>query len=145
MTKKAAREFAETLYLRNEGDTLQDIAAKCGVHPNTITKWKKEDNWDGHAAVLLTTRHEQLKRYYMMLKDQNDMVMAREEGKRHMTKAEADSMAQTIKAIEVLEKEMKLGTIIEVFSKFLAFSMKVDAEQTKVFALMLDKFIKSHD
>jgi transcriptional regulator with XRE-family HTH domain len=144
-TKKGAREHAALLFHKNEGYTLKDIAEAVGVTPNTITKWKKADDWEGSAAVLLTTRHEQLKRYYLMLTDQNDMIMARPEGQRHFTKSEADAMSQTIKAIEALEKDMKLGTIIDVFTKFLKFASQVDMKQTKDFSLMLDKYIKSYD
>lgn len=144
MTKQAKRELAAHLYTKNDGTTLAQIAAKVGVHPNTITKWKKEDDWEGMASYLLTTRYEQLRRYYAMMKSQNDAIMAREEGHRHPTKVEADAGAYILKAIDILEKDMKVGTVIDVFTKFLEFSAKVDGELTKRFAEVLDKYIKSY-
>ena len=143
MTKKEAREYAVLLYTKNEGLTLQDIAAKVGVHANTITKWKREDDWDGLASVLLTTRHEQLKRLYQMLKAKNDEIMTRDEGKRYPSKADADVLSQVTKSIQNLEQDMGVGNIIDVFIKFITYVGKLDADMAKRIVEYQDAFVKA--
>jgi len=143
MTKKEAREYAALLYMKNEGLTLQDIAAKVGVHANTITKWKREDDWDGLASVLLTTRHEQLKRLYQMLKAKNDDIMSREEGQRFPCKADADVLSQVTKSIQNLEQDMGVGNIIDVFIKFITFVGKIDGQMAKKIVEFQDAFVKA--
>jgi transposase len=143
MTKKEAREYAALLYMKNEGLSLQDIALKVGVHPNTITKWKREDDWDGLASVLLTTRHEQLKRLYQMLKAKNDEIMGRKEGTRFPTKADADVLSQVTKSIQNLEQDMGVGTIIDVFIRFISYVGKVDGKMAKKIVEYQDAFVKA--
>ncbi|MEO0625559.1 MAG: helix-turn-helix domain-containing protein, partial [Bacteroidota bacterium] len=128
MTSKQKREYALLLYTKNDGYTMRDIADKCGVHPNTITRWRKDDDWDKIAETLLTTRHEQLRRLYMQLKELNDVIMGREGGKRYPTKAEADTMTQITRSIANLEKEISAGVIVDVFVKFLEYSAKIDGD-----------------
>lgn len=143
MTNPEKRELALLLYTKNQGLKLQDIAAKVRVHVNTITRWKKEDDWDGIASALLTTRHEQLRRLYMQLKRLNDHIEARDAGFNFPTKAEADTLTQITRSIENLERQMSVGTIIDVFVKFIDFVAKVDGKKAKEIVELQDLFVKA--
>jgi len=51
-TRKSAdgsREYAFMLYMQKVAQS--DIADRCGVSPQTITDWKKKDNWEAKRAA----------------------------------------------------------------------------------------------
>jgi len=143
MKKDAEREYAQLLYVKNQGITLKEIAEKVGVHPNTITNWKNQDNWEGTAEVLLVTRHEQLRRLYNQLKQLNDTILNREQGKQYPTKSEADTMTQITRSIGRLEKDISVGVIIDVFVPFIEWRSKQDPARAKQIVDLQDKWIKT--
>lgn len=143
MTSKEKQEYAFLLFSRNEGLTLEQIAQKCEVHPNTITRWRKKNKWDETRETLLTTRQEQLRRLYMQLKELNDHIMEKPEGSRFANKSEADAMTQITRSISNLEKENSIGTVIDVFMPFLRFAAKVDGDLAKDIVELQDLYIKS--
>ena len=143
MTKKEQREYAYLLYSKNDGLTLADIADRVGVHANTITKWKAADGWDELRETLLTTRHEQLRRLYMQLKELNDHIMAKPEGQRFANKSEADALTQITKSIANLEKDISLGVVIDVMVPFIEFIAKIDGHKAKEIVELQDAYIKS--
>ena len=142
MTSKEKQEYAYLLFTKNEGLTLEEIAKRVGVHPNTITRWKARDNWEEMSESLLTTRHEQLRRLYMQLKELNNHIMTKDEGLRFANKAEADSMIQITRSIESLQKDISIGTVIDVFVPFIEFVAKVNPEQSKSIIELQDSYIK---
>jgi len=47
MRKNEARKFAEKTFLDDRGRvTNKEIARKLGIHPATVARWKKLDEWD---------------------------------------------------------------------------------------------------
>lgn len=142
MTSKEKQEYAYLLYTKNEGISLQEIAKRVGVHPNTITRWRQNNQWDQVAETLLTTRHEQLRRLYMQLKELNDHIMDKEEGKRFANKGEADAMTQITRSIANLQKEISADTIIDVFIPFIQFVSKADQELAQRIVEWQDSYIK---
>ncbi len=47
MRKNEARKFAEKAFLEDRGRlTNKEIAQKLGIHPATVARWKKLDEWD---------------------------------------------------------------------------------------------------
>lgn len=143
MTSKEKQEYAFLLFSKNEGLTLEQIAEKCEVHPNTITRWRKKNKWDETRETLLTTRQEQLRRLYMQLKELNDHIMGKPEGERFANKSEADSMTQITRSIANLEKDMSASMVIDVFIPFLQFTAKVDPELSKKIVELQDAYVKT--
>jgi len=143
MTRQETREYAYLLFSKNDGLTLEQIATKCDVHPNTITRWRKKYRWDETRETLLTTRQEQLRRLYMQLGELNDHIMEKPEGQRFANKSEADAMTQITRSIANLEKDMSVGTVIDVFVPFLQFVAKLDGEQAKKIVELQDAYVKT--
>jgi transposase-like protein len=143
MTSKEKQEYAYLLYVKNDGLTQEEIARRVGVHPNTISRWKDKNKWDELRESLLTTRQEQLRRLYMQLSELNDHIMAKPEGERFANKSEADAMIQITRSIANLEKDISLGTIIDVFIPFLDFVSSINPAQAKQIVELQDSYIKS--
>lgn len=143
MINKEKQEYAYLLYSKNEGLTLAEIATRVGVHFNTISKWKKENKWEELRETLLTTRHEQLRRLYLQLKELNDHIMAKQEGARFANKSEADAITQLTKSISNLEKDISISVIIDVMVPFIQFVAKIDGLKAKEIVELQDAYVKS--
>ncbi len=59
LNNKQKREFAEVLFTR-QGLTGKEIAEKVDTTEATVSKWKKDGNWDNLKASLSVTKAEQL-------------------------------------------------------------------------------------
>ncbi len=46
-SRTKAREEARRLYLAGEAETNAEIAARLGVKPHTVGRWRKDEDWDG--------------------------------------------------------------------------------------------------
>jgi len=46
-TQRRAREEARRLYLAGDLDTNPEIAARVGVKPHTVGRWRRDEDWDG--------------------------------------------------------------------------------------------------
>ncbi len=55
--KKVARDKALEIYINTGGNiTNKDLAKRAGVSPATISKWKKQDEWEKQLAEKATVR-----------------------------------------------------------------------------------------
>jgi len=129
------KELACMYYM--QGMTQKEIADKVGVSRNTINAWVRDGGWDTRRAAKTVTRSELVKK---MLTDLNDKL---ESG--NWT---ADEIIKVASAIEKLDKQTNIVTIIEVFTAFnnwLVSRMQVDPELTpevvKIINTYQDKFI----
>lgn len=129
------KELACMYYM--QGLTQKEIADKVGVSRNTINAWVRDGGWDTRRAAKTVTRSELVKK---MLTDLNDKL---ESG--NWT---ADEIIKVASAIEKLDKQTNIVTIIEVFTAFnnwLVSRMQVDPELTpevvKIINTYQDKFI----
>ena len=120
-----------------QGMSQKDIAEKVGVSRNTISAWVREGGWDTRRAAKTVTRSELVKK---MLQDLNDKLEA--------GGWTADEIIKVASAIEKLDKQTNIVTIIEVFTSFnnwLVSRMQVDPELTpevvKIINTYQDKFI----
>lgn len=120
-----------------QGVAQKDIAQKVGVSRNTISAWVREGGWDTRRAAKTVTRSELVKK---MLQDLNDKLEAGD--------WTADEIIKVAAAIEKLDKQTNIVTIIEVFTSFnnwLVSRMQVDPELTpevvKIINTYQDKFI----
>lgn len=131
------------LFSKNSGLTLAEIARRCGVHPNTITRWRRDNKWDEMGEILMTTRAEQLRRLYNQLKELNAAVDEKPEGQRFPSKAESDTLTQIMRAIKVLQPDLGPNTVIDVFIPFIKFVSKQDPNLAKDVVEMQDAYIKT--
>ena len=120
-----------------QGMSQKDIAEKVGVSRNTISAWVRDGGWDTRRAAKTVTRSELVKK---MLQDLNDKLEA--------GGWTADEIIKVASAIEKLDKQTNIVTIIEVFTAFnnwLVSRMQVDPELTpevvKIINTYQDKFI----
>ena len=59
MKKNAHRKLAENTFLSDRGRTTnKDLADKLGVHPATVARWKKLDEWDLKLVQSVTTHDD---------------------------------------------------------------------------------------
>ena len=134
MTKK--RELKEkkelaSLYYFN-GESQKTIAEKIGVSTVTISKWVRENGWDSKRAAKTITRKELVAK---MLNQINEKLESKE--------WTADEMAKATAAIEKLDKQTNVVTVIEVFSAYnnwLVARMALDPELTPKLVKVMNRY-----
>lgn len=134
MTKK--RELKEkkelaSLYYFN-GESQKTIAEKIGVSTVTISKWVRENGWDSKRAAKTITRKELVAK---MLNQINEKLESKE--------WTADEMAKATAAIEKLDKQTNVVTVIEVFSAYnnwLVARMALDRELTPELVKVMNRY-----
>lgn len=129
------KELARMYYMQNLSQI--EIAEKVGVSRNTISAWVRDGQWDTQRAAKTVTRTELVKK---MLNDLNEKIEA--------GTWSADEVVKMASAIEKLDKQTNIITIIEVFTAFnnwLVSRMQTDPELTpemvKIINTYQDKFI----
>ncbi len=120
-----------------QGLSQKEIADKVGVSRNTVSKWVQEGNWDTRRAAKAVSRTELVRK---MLRDLDQKLESGDWS--------ADEIIKVASAIEKLDKQTNIVTIIEVFTAFnqwLVSRMQVDPELTpemiKIINTYQDKFI----
>ncbi len=124
------KELAHIYYM--QGNTQQEIADKVGVSRNTVSTWVKEEKWGELKAATTITRKELVAK---MLSKINERLDSGDWTSDEMVKATA--------AIEKLDKQTSVITIIEVFSAFdnwLIARMKLDPELTPEIVKIMNKY-----
>lgn len=129
------QELARMYFM--QGMKQKEIADKVGVSRNTICAWIRDGKWDTVRAAKTVTRSELVKK---MLQDLDEKLTS--------GKWTADDIVKVAAAIEKLDKQTNIVTIIEVFTSFnqwLVSRMQVDSELTpevvKIINTYQDKFI----
>lgn len=129
------QELARMYFM--QGMKQKEIADKVGVSRNTICAWIRDGKWDTVRAAKTVTRSELVKK---MLQDLDDKLTS--------GNWTADDIVKVAAAIEKLDKQTNIVTIIEVFTSFnqwLVSRMQVDSELTpevvKIINTYQDKFI----
>lgn len=120
-----------------QGLSQKEIADKIGVSRNTVSKWVQEEHWDTRRAAKAISRTELVRK---MLRDLDQKLESGD--------WTADEIIKVASAIEKLDKQTNIVTIIEVFTAFnqwLVSRMQVDPELTpeviKIINTYQDKFI----
>lgn len=133
MNKKEAKEKKELarLYYFN-GEPQKQIAEKVGVSQVTLSKWVKSESWEQLRAAKVITRRELVAK---MLTQINDKLESGEWS--------ADEMVKATAAIEKLDKQTNVVTVIEVFSaynKWLVSRMDLDPELTPELVKTMNRY-----
>jgi uncharacterized protein YjcR len=124
------RDLARMYYL--QGLTQKEIADKVGVSRNTISAWVKEEGWDSLRAAKTISRKEIVQK---MLKQINDKLESE--------KWTADEIVKAASAIEKLDKQTNVVTVIEVFTAFNTWvvgRMQVDKELTPELVKTINRY-----
>ena len=129
------QELARMYFM--QGMKQKEIADKVGVSRNTICAWIRDGKWDTVRAAKTVTRSELVKK---MLQDLDEKLTS--------GNWTTDDIVKVAAAIEKLDKQTNIVTIIEVFTSFnqwLVSRMQVDSELTpevvKIINTYQDKFI----
>ncbi len=143
LSRQQKKDYAKTLYL-GERLTQDEIAERVGVSRVTVNRWINTEGWEQLRTSLTITKEEQIKSIYQQIKNLNDTILSREEGKRFATPAEADALNKYATTINKLESDVGLSDTVAVFRKFTAF-LRINAhEELRRVLPLLDAFIKSH-
>lgn len=124
------RELAKMYYM--SGLTQKDIADKINISRVTINKWVSLGDWEVLRAAKTITRKELIVK---MLKNANDKLETGE--------MSADEMCKIASAIEKIDKQTNVVTVIEVFSAYnhwLVARMKLDSELTPELVKVMNKY-----
>lgn len=133
MSKKEleqANELARVYYM--QGMLQKDIAAKVGVSTVTLTRWVAKGNWDKLRAAKTITRKELVNK---MLTQIDEKLESREWS--------ADEISKAAAAVEKLDKQTNIITIIEVFSSYntwLVARMQLDPELTPELVKIMNRY-----
>ncbi|MCQ2359961.1 MAG: putative DNA-binding transcriptional regulator [Paludibacteraceae bacterium] len=124
------KELARLYFL--QGDTQKEIAEKVGVSRNTINTWVREEKWAEFKAAKSIGRKELVAK---MLNKLNEKIEAGD--------LSSDEMAKAASAIEKLDKQTNVVTIIEVFSAYsnwLIARMRLDPELTPELVKIMNRY-----
>lgn len=143
MAKQADnRQKAKSLYITGQY-TQKEIAALIGVTEKSITKWKEQEDWESLKESLLTTRENELRRLYKMLKVINDDIDTRAKDGIPINSKEADAVLKLTAAIRNLELETSIADKVDVGSAFINLVRKDDVELAKTITNWFDVYLKS--
>lgn len=130
MKNDQRRELARMYYM--QGETQKSAAEKAGASRNTVAAWVKDGQWDSLRAAKTITRKEIVNK---MLRQINERIESREWSPDEICKASA--------AIEKLDKQTNIVTVIEVFSAYnswLVARMRLDPELTPELVKTMNRY-----
>jgi len=137
------RNKAKSLYLTGQYDQ-KEIAELVEVSERSITKWKTEENWEDLKESLLTTRENELRRLYKMLRILNDDIDLKAERKIPVNSKEADAVLKITAAIKNLELETSIADKVEVGMAFINMVRKENLELSKDITKWFDLFLQQY-
>ena len=114
------RELARLYYM--QGDAQKEVADRVGVSAQTMSRWVRDGQWDTLRAAHTVSRKELVVK---MLAQINQRI---EDGD-----WTADEIVKAASAIEKLDKQTNIVTVIEVFTaynKWLVSRMEFDPDLT---------------
>lgn len=124
------KQLAHEYYM--SGMSQKEIAEKVGVSSQSVNKWVKDGQWESIRAARTITRRELVNK---MLSQINEKL---ESGK-----WTPDEMVKATAAIEKLDKQTNVVTVIEVFSafnKWLISRMQIDPELTPEMVKFMNRY-----
>lgn len=140
---KRKKDYAKLLYTMQGVTVGKELAERTGVSAQTISKWINSDNWEHLRISLVITKESELRRYYAQIRELNDAIEGREEGKRYPTSNEADTISKLTKAVKELETETSVAEAVEVIKNFVMHVREQDFEKAKTVMDLGDAYIKS--
>lgn len=102
------KETAEKLFIE-DGLMAKEISTIVGISVQTLSKWKKEGNWENKRNELLAAPHK-IKEFLM--EELKNIASGLE------SKIDADALAKVSKVIETLSSRTSVQVIFSVFKEF---------------------------
>ncbi|MBP3762935.1 MAG: terminase [Bacteroidales bacterium] len=124
------RELARLYYF--QGEAQKSIAERIGVSAVTINRWAKDGNWESLRAAKTISRKELVVK---MLQKINERLESSD--------WTADEIIKAASAVEKLDKQTNIVTMMEVFAAFgnwLAARMQIDPELTPETVNVITKY-----
>ena len=124
------KELARLYYM--QGDAQKQIAERLSVSAQTLSKWVKEGQWDTLRASRTVSRHELVNKMLASINERLDQE-----------DWSPDELAKAASAIERLDKQTNIVTIIEVFSaynRWLVSRMQIDPELTPEMVKVMNRY-----
>lgn len=124
------QELAKMYFM--QGLKQQEIADKVGVSRNTISAWIKAGSWDTMRAATTVSRKELVTK---LLRGLDEKIQNNDWS--------PDEICKVSAAIEKLDKQTNVITIIEVFSaynKWLVTRMRIDKDLTSELVKIMNKY-----
>lgn len=113
---------AERMYVR-QGAIITDIAHRCQVHPNTVSKWCSDGDWKEKRAKWLKSNQGYLER----LEEQRDKALTAFEG--DATASNLDRLVKLNSMAATAARPLDLlAAVIEVMDKWATFIRRRDPE-----------------
>lgn len=144
LTNRQKKDWAKTLYLKENITTQKELAARVGVSQNTIGKWVAEGKWEGMRTNLMLTREQQYHNILMELEQLNNSIKLKTEGKRFADAKEADARRKMIKDLKDLETKANIAEIINTSIHLVRWVNTFDVEKGKEVASLFNSFIKEN-
>ena len=124
------RELARLYYFN--GESQKSISERTGVSAQTIGRWVKDGGWDNLRAAKTISRKELVQKMLQKINDRLDEA-----------DWTPDELAKAASAVERLDKNTNVVTMMEVFAAFgnwLTARMQVDPELTPETVQVITKY-----
>ncbi len=143
--KENKKEAAKVLFM--EGISQEEIGKILSIAPNTITKWKKEGNWENirvyknlSEATTQENARKALNYQFSLLSHWIDEQMKLDiEDRIPISSTEADGIVKLFKPIAT--NENKFETYIKIVRQFLTYLKEEDLELAKKTEPILQRFL----
>lgn len=108
INNKAKKELAEKLFIE-DGLTAKEISSMIGISEQTLSRWRKEGNWENKRNEFLAAPH---KIKEVLMKELKSIATG--EG----STIDADALAKVSKVIESLSSRTSVQVIFSVLKEF---------------------------
>ena len=108
INNKAKKELAEKLFIE-DGLTAKEISPLVGVSEQTLSRWRKEGNWDNKRNEFLAAP-DKIKE--VLMKELKSIASGEN------STIDADALAKVSKVIETLSSRTSVQVIFSVFKEF---------------------------
>ena len=135
--KKDKEKIAADLFVKG-GLAQNKIAERLGVSENTVSRWKREGNWESQRAARVATPKN------LVIDLQQNIYHISQQANiedRALTQGEADKIAKLSAAIERIEKRTTLSDVIGVMEDFMNYISEADLDLAKVVAPHQNDFV----
>lgn len=136
------KEWAKSLYVRENITVFKVIAERVGVQARTVSKWVDTENWEKLRKNTVLTRAEQLSKMLSQLEEFNTYIESKPEGRRFADSKEADARRKLIMDIKALETNASISESISVCSSIVDWLSQTDLDRAKDVSDLFDNYIK---
>lgn len=141
MTATAKKDWAKLLYLKT-AMMQKEICERVGVTAKSFKKWCDDGKWEMLKSAYVITKEQELRRIFMQINDLNNSIEQRDEGKRHATGSEADTLSKLASTARNLESETNIANIVDAFVEFTEWLRQNEFDKAREFNAYFDSFIK---